>query len=344
MRQTAEFRINERFATMLFTKNEGKRLSDLVRKIEVETTDPRFRDIGRLQQKLLAKNDELFFYYWHFTRTYSIKELQEAKLFHFMTTAFFEPCGEQCETIYDESTACQKCGAGATQISDLHLDFRKIPKNKHIASTIANEIIVSQWLAEKMTDSGLTGFELQSVKHKAKYEDDPIDLKQWPAGREILQKAQAAGAPHPGWEFWVWLNRRENNKLVEQVHAEYAAAKGQKERRNNKPLPVWYQLIIRSADAQIVSPTRLGIDPFDDDKKGEYRCSKGDLIGLNLLSEVSIKAESRGNADIVSSRQFVGTRRGLLRPRRVILISPKFWKLLESEKIKGVNIEIAHLV
>jgi len=106
----------------------------------------------------------------------------------------------------------------------------------------------------------------------------------------------------------------------------------------------WFQLTVPKADAEISAPTRLGIDPFDDDEKGECRCPLGDLIGLNLLSEVSIKSTSRGNADIISSRQFVGVRRGLLRPERIILVSPKVRRLIESEKLKGVEIEVAHLV
>ena len=109
-------------------------------------------------------------------------------------------------------------------------------------------------------------------------------------------------------------------------------------------MPVWHQLVVTSNTAEIVAPMRVGIDPFDDDPKGECRCPLGDLIGLNLLSEVSISAASRGDADIVCSRQFIGVRRGLLRPRRVILISPKFWKLIESENLKGVDIEIARVV
>jgi len=105
----------------------------------------------------------------------------------------------------------------------------------------------------------------------------------------------------------------------------------------------WFQLTIPKASAEIIPPTRVGIDPFDGDKKGECRCPLGDLIGLNLLSEVSIKSTSRGDKDILASRQFVGTRRGLLRPERIIFVSPKVGQLIESEKLKGVEIEVAHL-
>lgn len=106
----------------------------------------------------------------------------------------------------------------------------------------------------------------------------------------------------------------------------------------------WFQLGVQSEKAEIVAPTRVGIDPFDDDAVGECRCQLCDLLGLNLLSEVTISGKSRGDADFVSSLQFIGARRGLLRPERVILISPKVCKLIGSEKLKGVEVEIARLV
>jgi hypothetical protein len=344
MREIAEFRVDERYASMLFADSEGKRLGDSVCKVEIETSSPKFEQVGRIQSELRAKYGKPFFYGWILRRRYTKDELAAAACFQMHLSAVFEPPGELCGTKYDESTACPKCGAGAAQVSDLRLDLRKVPKGKDIASTIADEWIVSQHLAERMTDAGLTGFELRPVRHKARYEDDPLDLRQVPTGREIVRKAEASGAPHPTGGFWVWLNRAENRALLDQARAEYATLKGKESKRSGESVPVWYQLVVTSANAEIVPPTRVGINPFDDDPKGECRCPLGDLIGLALLSEVSISAASRGEADIVCSRQFIGVRRGLLRPSRVILVSPKVWRLIKSESLKGVDIEVAHLV
>jgi hypothetical protein len=106
----------------------------------------------------------------------------------------------------------------------------------------------------------------------------------------------------------------------------------------------WFQLSVQGPEAEISAPTRVGINPFDDDEKGECRCALGDLIGLNLLSEITIASASRGSADIISTRQFIGIRRGLLRPEQLILISPKLAMLIESEKLKGCGYEVTHLV
>jgi len=106
----------------------------------------------------------------------------------------------------------------------------------------------------------------------------------------------------------------------------------------------WCQLVIASTDAEVTTPTQLGIDPFDKDSKGECRCATGDLMGLSLLSEVSVRSLTVGNNDIVASRQFVGVRRGLLRPERIVLVSAKVQQLIASEKLRGCEIELAHLV
>lgn len=116
-------------------------------------------------------------------------------------------------------------------------------------------------------------------------------------------------------------------------------AKGAK---NLEPLG-WHQLVIRSANADIVPPTRMGIDPFDDDPKGEFRCALGDLLGLNPLSEITVRSSSADVPDVCSSRQYVGARRGLLRPERIVLIRPKVRELIESQNLKGCEIEVAHL-
>ena len=102
----------------------------------------------------------------------------------------------------------------------------------------------------------------------------------------------------------------------------------------------WHQLNVQPPFADITLPTRAGITPFDDDVAGEHRCPHGDTIGLNLLSEVTISASSRGDADIVASRQFLGRRAGLLRPLRCIFVSQKVRHLFEGHGVKGYRLEV----
>lgn len=280
MRELAEFRIDEQFAPMLFGADEGKRLGSSVRRIELEVTDPRYAQVGRLQFETRAKQGKPFFYGWNLRRQYTKSELARADLFSFRVTAVFEPAGEECGTKYDESCACSRCGAGAKQIGPLVLDVRRIPKGKHFAKTIAGEIVVSRRIVELFERHAVTGVAFCPVRMSAASSAESTD---------------------------------------------------------------WFQLSVRSTNAEIGAPTRVGNGPFDVDPRNEGRCSLSDLLGLNLLSEVTIHATTRGDADLVSSRQFIGVRRGLVRPERVILISPKVWKLIESEKLKGVAVEVARL-
>ena len=280
MKETCEFRVVEEFAPQLFGAEEGKRLGDSVRMVELETSDPRFGSIGRLQLKTRTQTNRSFFYGWILKRSYTASELRNASCFHLLFKSTFEPAGEECGTTYDESTACPRCCAGAKQTSPLLLDVKRIPKSKDICRTIAGEVVVSRRVAELFARHGITGAELRPVCSKG-------------------------------------------------------ASSAESEE--------WFQLAVQGPEAEISTSTRVGIDPFDDDEKGECRCSLGDLIGLNLLSEVTIKVTSRGSADIVRTRQFLGTRRGLLRPEQLIIISPKLSKLIESEKLKGCGVEVAHL-
>ncbi len=77
---------------------------------------------------------------WHL-RKYSRDELLRAEALCMAISPYFEPCGEECGTLY--KTTCRHCNA-AEQLSDLILDLRKAPKNKDFAVTISqHEWIVS---------------------------------------------------------------------------------------------------------------------------------------------------------------------------------------------------------
>jgi hypothetical protein len=102
-----------------------------------------------------------------------------------------------------------------------------------------------------------------------------------------------------------------------------------------------YQLKIMEAPVELHPATRAGEDPFD---QGSYgRCTRGHVVGLNLLSEVVVKRESLGELDVMATKQRVGVRRGLLRPRQVLLISSRAWRAIEPAGLRGLTIEVAHV-
>jgi hypothetical protein len=67
-------------------------------------------------------------------------------------------------------------------------------------------------------------------------------------------------------------------------------------------------------------------------------------LGLNLLSELSVARLSVGTEDFSAGRQFVGDRRGVLRPWRPLFVRPRVRAAMTEAGVKGVDFEVAHLV
>jgi hypothetical protein len=129
--------------------------------------------------------------------------------------------------------------------------------------------------------------------------------------------------------------------MLDKAMAAYAVQHRAKQQRISPPVPVWYQLVVNSPAVELSPLTRAGEDPFDENSTG--RCSRGHVAGLNLLSEVTVTRASLPEADVMETTQMIGVRRGLLRPRPVLLLSSKAWKAFEAAKIKGATVEVARL-
>lgn len=79
-------------------------------------------------------------------------------------------------------------------------------------------------------------------------------------------------------------------------------------------------------------------------EKEVYICPKGDLIGLNLLSEPYVTDSPLiKEFDFFASRQKIGVKRGLLRPEPIYFCSPAFRQMVEEEKLSGFEFEIANI-
>ena len=70
----------------------------------------------------------------------------------------------------------------------------------------------------------------------------------------------------------------------------------------------------------------------------------GDVVGLNLLSEVTVRRATLPEADVMETRQMIGVRRGLLRPRPLLLLSARAWRAVSAAGIRGLSVEVAHAV
>jgi hypothetical protein len=306
VREYLELRVKEQHAEQVFGAYEGWILSEDIRRIVISTDDPRLPRIREIQQRLNESGDALFFG-WRVIREYEKREIEQAQLFHLIIPSVFEPAGEECGTVYDQSNACKHvfkefditlpdgtkshfidaCSVGARQSTDLFIQTRKIPRHRDMARTIAGEIVMSSRMTKILRESGLSGFELRPVRDKSE--------------------------------------RRKN--------------------RSARKLTVgepWSQLFVTSTPISTAPETRFGNNFFDPDSEGVYRCPYGHVAGLNLLSEITVTKAGLDRSDVFQTRQHHGVHRNLLRPSAPILITRRFYDLLREWKLRGYVVEIAH--
>lgn len=339
MRETIEFRLPEESARRVLAPSDGTTLGGSVRKIVLEPSDARFARIRDADAAMRADGRALFTS-WKVHRLYRPSELDDAAALRLMLQKVFEPAGEECGTEYDEASACPVCGAGARQVGELRLDVRRIPKNTDLARSIADEWVVSQRFAEILVDEGFSGFELALVSHAAAPDTESIDLQASRKGLRLLERAEAAGHRPGSGDYWVWLNRREQRAVLDDIRSESSTASAR--RKTAARLPVWHQLKIVAKPVPLCGPTKFGIDVFDDDEEGRYRCPLGHVAGLNLLSEVHADTVELP-ADFAITRKLVGERIGLLRPAPLLLVSQRVRTALVEADIKGYGLEAVHL-
>lgn len=337
VRELIEFRIPEESAKRFLEPTDGTTLGESVRKLVLAPTDARLDRVREADAAMRAEGRALFTS-WDMRRTYSQAELDRAGALRLVSRKQFEPPGEECGTVYDETSACHYCGADAVRIGDLRLDLRRLPRGSDLARSIAGEWVVSQRFAQLIADSDLSGCALSPVSHGTGPDAEPVDLCASENGRELLARAAAEGVNPDSGGYWVWLNRAEQLPLLEKARAEAAATRGARYSR----LPVWYQLEVTAEPVPLAEETRVGIDVFDDDLDGRYRCPLGHVAGLNLLSEIHVDVPSLP-ADFAITRELVGERVGLLRPEPLVLVSQRVRAALVEADVKGWAFEVAHV-
>lgn len=278
MREEIDFRIPEKNARGRIPADVGVRLGDSVRRVVVSTQDPLFAQIRNLDREFRARG-EVFFTGWIPHRYYSQPELERGELFRVWPRRDFQPAGEECGTEYDESRACQECGAGAVQKTPLFLDSRRTPRRLDFARTIAGELVVSASVREVFLAQGLTGAEFEPVRKS--------DMRGQPSSEH-------------------------------------------------------FQLSVVGPMVELAPGTRAGSNIFDESSYGH--CPRGHIAGLNLLSECQVERRSLVAADVMVTTQMFGVRRGLLRPRPMLLLTPRARRAIEEAGLTGLVVEVAHVV
>ena len=130
--------------------------------VRVASDSPDFEEIRRFidarRKKAVPGFSDLTIGWY--LRKYTKAELQQAEVLRLTIFPHFEPCGEECGTMYE--TLCNECNWGR-QVSDLILDTRRVPQHKDISETIAwVEWVVSSKFVRAITENMLTGAEIQT--------------------------------------------------------------------------------------------------------------------------------------------------------------------------------------
>lgn len=175
MTETIEVRIPEMHAAKYLPPNMGVCVGGVARKIELSSDDPFLNEIGVLDASF-KQQDKAFFTGWVIHRKYTKSELRSSPLVHLRFEKMLESAGEEFGTAYDDSHACDVCGVGSVQVSELCLDTTRIPKNTNITRTLAGEIVVSTRLRDVFTSNGLRGAEFRTVRRA---ERQNAESKEW---------------------------------------------------------------------------------------------------------------------------------------------------------------------
>lgn len=169
MKETLELRINYDYAHLLFRADEGKNMGTSVKVVELSKEDSKYRQVPIIAEEVRKKYNRKFFFGWQIGRKYSRRELDTAILLHLKIKTIFEPTGEECGTLYDETAACTVCGANGKQVSPLILEKGRIPK-KDIAKTIGGEVVVSEKFVNAVRHRNLKGLQLGAVNVEKYYQ------------------------------------------------------------------------------------------------------------------------------------------------------------------------------
>jgi hypothetical protein len=161
MRETLDLRIPVEEARQYLPPDAGKD-DGLSRQLFLDVDDPLVEKLRVLETEYRNQGTTLFTR-CQIHRQYTPREIHAAEYLLMEVQPRFEPTGEECGTVYDESQACPSCHAGSRQESELRLDPRRLPKSRDLAQTYAGEYVISSRLAEALRPHNFTGYELRPV-------------------------------------------------------------------------------------------------------------------------------------------------------------------------------------
>lgn len=105
----------------------------------------------------------------------------------------------------------------------------------------------------------------------------------------------------------------------------------------------WYQLRVTGKTGELAKATRLGRDPFSPSQIS-WQCPLGHSLVTQFQSEIYLERSAWDGSDIAVTTALFGQGRNLLRPTPLIIITQRMYRALQEAGLKGVSLEIVHLV
>jgi hypothetical protein len=345
MTETFFFCIDEEEARRVFGGNIGSPIGQTgFLRVAACRGDTVFELLRQYDQKERATGLDRLASGWDYERLYTANEILDAELVRMRVRADDYIDAASDNEVYDYSIACPYCGEGRKQISELRIDTRKLPKKRHVTCTIAGEWLVSEPLVRSLLDSGFTGFGFHPIIHKADYKSDRILDNDYVAGSELIARAAKAGYSPWDANYLSWTNRPENRELLLRIYQEHCDVMEARKARSARKDPIWFQLCAISSRVLTCPPTKYGITPFDENVEASNECPLGHVSGRRILTEIAIRREDWDQSDLVATTNLIGFRSGYFVPEPMLLISPRLWRFMVDNKVRGVAFEVAHLV
>lgn len=165
MREILELRMSTQDAKQFLPPGVDEDIGYGVHRLLLDVNDPLVEKLRAVEAERRAQGTTLFTM-CVLSRHYTPRELEAAEYLKVEFGPFFRPTGEECGTLYDESTACPHCGSGARQENELHLELRRIPKSRDLSFTLGGEYVISSRLVEVLCAHRITGYELRPIVSK----------------------------------------------------------------------------------------------------------------------------------------------------------------------------------
>lgn len=320
---------------------EGKRVGHFWHELTAKVGSELYSKVERTHRELTTRSPigKGLVAAWRMARRYSKGEIDNAVLFHMGPPWNRHPAISH-ESAYDSSAACPHCGAGRKQTKPLEINLPRLPKRAPLVCTGTFEWLVPESVADLLQEGRFTGFRLRSVVDNREAPSGETlksptlpELESCPSGAKLLREARQRGLPI----VTIGLLQFVDMQLWHKALREYNQSL--RPRRLAKPVQPWYQLEVVSRPVAACPPTKFGIGPFDDDEEGLYRCPLGHRSGLNLMSEIFVRAADWDGSDIVATSNLVGAPI----PHPLLLVSPRFRSFWTQQKLRGVFFDVAYL-